>query len=220
MLGKTFKFIIALLFVPFAVSASHAFWQQLLSIKRVTGGQRYLLYGAIAYVICFIFSYRFERVYVFTHELTHSIAVWLFGGRVKSFVVKKDSGSITADKSNIFIALSPYVIPLNTIFAAVLYFLAAIFYDSRLLFEIFMLIIGASFAMHVILTIERARISQTDFFHLGHLGSVIFIYAVNLILIAFVFSLIFGNIHFSVFFKDFLSRTGAIYLKIAKQLFL
>lgn len=53
--------------------------------------------------------------YVLGHELTHSAAAVLTGSRVKSMEVGSDGGRVVLDKSNAFIALAPYVIPLYTV---------------------------------------------------------------------------------------------------------
>ena len=57
-------------------------------------------------------------VYVFGHELTHALWVWLMGGRVSRFRVGRDGGHIVTDRNNFWIALAPYFFPLYSIFAS------------------------------------------------------------------------------------------------------
>ena len=51
-------------------------------------------------------------VYVLGHELTHAIAILLCGGKITGIKVSDtEGGYVLTNKSNIFIALSPYFIP-------------------------------------------------------------------------------------------------------------
>ncbi len=50
--------------------------------------------------------------YVLGHELTHAIAAKLSGGHVSGFNIGPDGGYVETDADNLFIALSPYFVPL------------------------------------------------------------------------------------------------------------
>lgn len=50
--------------------------------------------------------------YVLGHELTHAVAVILSFGKVSGFRAALDGGHVQTNKNNLFIALSPYFIPL------------------------------------------------------------------------------------------------------------
>lgn len=51
-------------------------------------------------------------IYVLGHELTHAIAAKLCLGRVQAFRIDFDGGYVETDTDNLFIALSPYFVPL------------------------------------------------------------------------------------------------------------
>lgn len=51
-------------------------------------------------------------LYVLGHELTHAAAVLCSFGKVESFSVTVEGGYVETTKNNLFIALSPYFIPL------------------------------------------------------------------------------------------------------------
>ncbi len=75
----------------------------------------YSLLGAgtfIALVISRISLPILVYVYVFGHELTHAITTLLCFGKVRSLRVNLDGGYVETDKDNVFIALSPYFVPL------------------------------------------------------------------------------------------------------------
>ena len=63
------------------------------------------------------------RTYVFGHELTHALASLAMGGDVLSFKVSKRGGSVSMTKTNFFVALAPYCIPIYTLFIFLLRFL-------------------------------------------------------------------------------------------------
>jgi hypothetical protein len=71
--------------------------------------------GAVLWVIAFIGLPRPLLIYVFGHELTHALWVWIMGGRVSDFRVSRTGGHIVSDKHNFFIALAPYFFPLYSI---------------------------------------------------------------------------------------------------------
>jgi len=220
MIKSKIKFLIGLLFTPLIVSSSISLYQEVAAIRDITSLHKYLLAGAAFYVVSFILSFRMDSIYVFEHEMTHAVMVWAFGGKVKSIKVSKDGGSVAANKSNVAITLAPYILPVNTALIALIYFFIAIFYDVRAVHEIFMFLVGFSFTMHIILTIDKLRSEQTDFLRLGHLGSVVVTYVINILLVSFLLSCIFTEVSFSNFIKGFWSKTQYVYIKIFTQLFM
>ncbi len=50
--------------------------------------------------------------YVLGHELTHAIAIFLSGGTVRDFKIDTEGGYVETESDNMFIALSPYFVPL------------------------------------------------------------------------------------------------------------
>ncbi|RYD79613.1 MAG: hypothetical protein EOP84_12825, partial [Verrucomicrobiaceae bacterium] len=69
------------------------------------------------------------RAYVFGHELTHAVWVWLMCGRVSHFEVRRDGGHILTDTHNFWIALAPYFYPIYSIAVIAFYGAVSIFYD-------------------------------------------------------------------------------------------
>ena len=70
-------------------------------------------------------------LYVFGHELTHALWVWLMGGRVSRFRVGREGGHILTDKNNFLIALAPYFFPLYSILVLALYGALSLFMDMQ-----------------------------------------------------------------------------------------
>jgi hypothetical protein len=132
------------------------------------------------------------RAYVFAHELTHAIWVWLMGGRVSQFQHTSDGGYIVTNKSNFWIALAPYFYPLYTMAAVALFAIVGIFYDVthpdvRVLWvpvsQWMFLIIGVTWGFHFSFTAWMIPKGQSDLSSHGTFFSLVLIYLVNLVLI-------------------------------------
>ncbi|MGD9896734.1 MAG: hypothetical protein AB7T14_06640 [Candidatus Methylacidiphilaceae bacterium] len=114
--AKIFKFFLALFALPLLAaellllkelfeSYFHEGTWSAIPIASFGGGL--LLWS----LVCFFWKIP-PRPYIFAHELTHALAVYLQGGKVSRFRVGRGSGSIRSDRSNLWIVLSPYFIPL------------------------------------------------------------------------------------------------------------
>src|SRR6185436_2345571 len=83
--------------------------------------------GAVLWLIAFFGLPRPVIIYVFGHELTHVLWVWLMGGRVSKFRVSGEGGHIVTNRTNFLIALAPYFFPLYSLLAIAVYGIASLF---------------------------------------------------------------------------------------------
>jgi hypothetical protein len=132
------------------------------------------------------------RAYVFGHELTHAIWVWLMGGRVGKFEYSREGGYITTNKSNFWIALAPYFYPIYTFAVIVVFALVGVFYDITsenfkvlwgTLSNWMFLLIGVTWGFHFSFTCWMIPKGQSDLQSHGTFFSLVVIYLVNLLLI-------------------------------------
>ncbi len=132
------------------------------------------------------------RAYVFAHELTHAIWVWLLGGRVSQFKHSSEGGYIVTNKSNFWIALAPYFYPFYTMVAIALFAIVGLFYDVthpdvRVLTvpvsQVMFLIIGVTWGFHFSFTCWMIPKGQSDLASHGTFFSLVVIYLMNLLLI-------------------------------------
>ena len=72
----------------------------------------YLLIGIVISLVFIRYTKILQTIYIFFHELSHTIAAIFFSARVFEFKVKSDSGYIKSNKTNIIIRLCPYLLPL------------------------------------------------------------------------------------------------------------
>ena len=155
------------------------------------------------------------RAYVFGHELTHAIWVWMMGGRVSHFEVRRDGGHILTDTHNFWIALAPYFYPIYSIAVIAVYGAISIFYDlagSGLVFlwttplQWLFLALGITWGFHMSFTCWMIPKGQTDLTYHGTFFSLIVIYVVNLLLLAVFLILAAPEVSWSSFGRELLTN--------------
>ncbi len=211
------KLIIAVLSIPIAVGATIAFYKNFILIKTLAGSLPLFLWGIASYAILHLLFYKPTYLYVLGHEAVHAGIAWLFGGKIKSFKVSKEGGSVGTDKSNALIELSPYFVPIYAIIITVIYFVVASSY--RINGSVFIFLIGFALAFHMILTIELMKIRQPDIVKSGYFFSIVLVYIFNIIVISLIFGLIFPDFSVKKFFIESWVFSKGAYIAAVRQLF-
>ncbi len=221
MIKRILKILLGIFSIPICISVSLNLYQQISHINALSYlNQKYFLIGVVSYLVVHAVLFKPSYLYIFAHEMMHVIATIISGGRVTSFKVSKQGGSVGTTKSNFFIALSPYFFPFYTMIVTLLFFAGKFFFKESVIYNPFLFAVGFTLAFHIILTIDFLKIRQTDLLHAGYLFSICLIYVVNLVIIASVFSLLFDGIEFIEFIKSSTAGSKDIYVAIFNQLFL
>ena len=218
MLKLVLKFVIGVLAIPVAFGVSIAFYNSIVGIKELAVSLNFFVWGIASYAVLHLIFYKPTYLYVLGHEAVHAGVAWIFGGKIKSFKVSKKGGSVGTTKSNTAIDLSPYFIPIYAIIISIVYFVVASSYNIN--GSVFMYLIGFALAFHMISTIEVMKIRQPDIVKSGYLFSIVMVYALNIVVIALIFGLMFPSFSLKKFFIDSWHMSGNIYVRIVKQLFL
>ena len=211
------QFVIAIFMVPVAAGITIAFYNNFLMINDLANSASYFLWGIVSYAVLHLLFYKPTYLYVLGHETVHAGVAWLFGGKIKSFKVSGDGGKVSTDKSNIFIELSPYFIPLYAIIVTVVYFVIASSYNINN--ATFIFLIGFALAFHLVSTIEVLKIRQPDLVKSGYFFSVVLVYIFNIVVISLIFGLIFPSFSLINCFTDFWRLSRNIYETAARQMF-
>ena len=217
MLMLFIKLIIGVLALPLTYGVTAAFYSNFILIGELASSLNYFTWGIASYVILHLLFYKPTYLYVLGHESVHAGLAWIFGGKIKSFKVSSEGGSVGTDKSNVVIELGPYFIPIYAIIITIIYFVVASSYAIN--GAIFVFLIGFTLAMHMISTIEVMKIRQPDIVKSGYLFSIVLVYILNIIVISFIFSLIFQAFSMYKFFIDLWGQSKYIYLAVYRQLF-
>lgn len=202
MIVRIIRTIFGILLLPFAFATGKAFFTVLSSVSIYSDSLRLLERGALAYLVFHVFIWRPAYLYVWGHEFVHVIATWLCGGKVENFKVAAEGGGVITSKTNFFIELSPYFVPIYTLLVGVIYLGFKVFAaDLPNGPEIFLFAIGVTLAFHFVMTSEVLRIQQPDILKSGYTFSFVLIFTGNLIICMLLFAPVFG-LSLVDFFRD------------------
>ena len=178
------KQVIALFLVPPAWILTRAFFSCFSTAAlqhRFWASEEFWFFslGTLLWVVTFFGLPRPMLLYVFGHELTHVLWVWLMGGRVSQFRISRTGGHIVTDKTNFWIALAPYFFPIYSILGLLLYGGLGAFMDMEPYRRWLFGVIGFTWAFHSTFAIWMLWKGQTDLIEHGTFFSMMVIYLIN-----------------------------------------
>ncbi len=216
---RIIKAIVPLIFIPVVIASTKMSIQALRGMDILDVNLYLVTGGFLAYPIFHIVFFKPVYVYSLGHEIVHVLATWLCAGKVMSFQVSHAGGNVTTTKTNLFIRLAPYFVPIHTIALFLLYLLASKFYNMSRFSNEFIFLIGFTMSFHVFMTIEVMKVRQPDIMKTGYFFSVLFIYVANIFVAILVLNFIFRNISFIAFAKNTFAMSKDIYANIFGRLF-
>ena len=177
--------------------------------------------GSLLWLVTFFGLPRPLWIYVFGHELTHAIWVYLMGGRVHRFQVSKEGGHILTDKTNTWIALAPYFFPIYSLLVLAIYGIAALFTDVAPYRQLLYAALGATWAFHLSFTCWMIPKGQPDLTYGGTFFSLVLICLLNLALLAVLLIIASPGVTWIGFARDLVHNAGEFshaVLRLAAQL--
>ena len=213
---KWIKFIIAVLLLPVCAGAAMALWQVLQSSYGADTVWVPLLAGAACWLVIFLLLPKPMWIYVFGHELTHALWVWLFGGRVKKMKVTSEGGHVVSSKTNFLIVLAPYFFPLYAVLVIAVFAIGRLIWDWRSYLVCFHLAVGAAYAFHVTLTWHALKTRQTDITSQGYLFSAVIIFLGNVGVLLFGVPLLTEKVKWLNVLGWWLKDTGGVFNGLAR----
>jgi hypothetical protein len=156
------------------------------------------------------------RVYVFGHELTHAVWVWIFGGSVHEFVAGPDGGYIRTNRDNFWISLSPYFYPIYSLF----YNLAGAPWTFLWMtpLQIFFLLLGFTWMFHLSFSFWMIPKGQTDLTRHGTFFSLVVIYAMNIALLAVFLMIAAPEVSWFAFGRELVANTQNFFQLLGRAL--
>ncbi len=166
-----------------------ACWSVLKDFQTAVG---FLAGGALYGVIHFA-GFHFDRMYVWGHETTHAAAAMLFGFRVHSMTVNKDSGHVKMDRCNAAVVLAPYVVPLYALMAGLGYLALELCIDAAPYRPVFVFVAGFLMTFHYVQTVKTLWETQQPDLRLagGRIFSVVMIVLCNAVVLTLVLKTLF-----------------------------
>jgi hypothetical protein len=201
------KFVVAIFLLPVCAALTQSFFTAFARAtvaQRLWAGEEFWFFslGALLWLIAFIGLPRPIVLYVFGHELTHALWVWLMGGRVSRFRVGREGGHIVTNRTNFWIALAPYFFPFYSILAIAAYGISSLFFNVQPYGRLLYAVIGVTWAFHFTFTCWMVPKSQTDLRDQGTFFSLVVIYLMNLMLLSVMLVLASSQTTFASFGAD------------------
>jgi len=214
------KFVVAVFLLPVCAVLTLTFFSvftRAAVAQQLWAGEEFWFFslGVVLWLIAFFGLPRPLLIYVFGHELTHALWVWLMGGRVSRFRVGRDGGHIVTDRTNFWIALAPYFFPLYSIMAIALFGALSLFADVQPHGRLLYAVIGITWAFHFTFTCWMIPQSQSDLTDHGTFFSLTIIYLMNLLLLSAMLVLASGPISFRDFGAELGENLGWIIRQVA-----
>ncbi len=183
------KFVVGIFLLPVCVVLSQTFFTAFARAtveQQLWAGEEFWFFslGALLWLIAFFGLPRPVVLYVFGHELTHALWVWLMGGRISQFRVNRAGGHVVTDKTNFWIALAPYFFPLYSILTIAIYGGCTLFLNMQPYVRFLYALIGVTWAFHFTFTCWMIPKNQTDLKAHGTFFSLVVIYLMNLLLLS------------------------------------
>jgi hypothetical protein len=206
MVKKLKRYTLGVLLLPLCYGMAVGFWAILRPFRSVPEGSFYFMAGIFSYLAFQWVFFRPIRTYVFGHELSHALAAWMSGAKVKHFHVSKKGGSVTVTKSNFFVALAPYMLPLYALLFMAAYFILSYFYPIlKNYWRLFLWLLGGTMGFHMALTAYALKMDQPDLKATGKFLSAVIIYIGNTVAIVFLLGVLFPR---TVSWRRFASVSG------------
>lgn len=221
--GRKGKLVLGLILLPICVVAGvtlfELFFRATVDSKFWrTEGFWFFAFGGGLWLVMGLCRVRPAWLYVFAHEFTHAITARLSGAKVHRMHIASDGGFIETDKSNWFITLSPYLVPLYTVLVFALYGLLSAFVDMQRPVEFVIpllgwtlwlkwvwaiyFLVGLTWCFHLTFTIEVLHTEQSDLRQNGEFFSMMLIFIVNLALIGALFIVASPTVGFRDVWRD------------------
>jgi hypothetical protein len=157
-------------------------------------------------------------IYVFGHELTHALWVWLFGGSVKNFKATPDGGHVVVSKTNFLIALAPYFFPLYAAIVVALFAVGHLAWNWKNYLVWFHLLVGAAYSFHVTLTSHILKTRQSDITSQGYLFSAVVIFLGNALVLLIGIPLLTARADLLTMLGWWLENTGEVLHRLERML--
>jgi hypothetical protein len=213
---KWVKTVIAILLLPVCIAAGTTLWEVMRASGQADTTWVPMVAGAACWMVVYLLLPRPMWLYVFGHELTHVLWVWLFGGRVKKFKATSDGGHVVVNRTNFLIALAPYFFPLYAVIVVAIFAMGHLIWNWKGFLPWFHLFVGAAYSFHVSLTAQTLQTRQTDITSQGYFFSAVVIFIGNIMVLLIGIPLLTAKVDLITMFRWWFENTGELFHRVVK----
>lgn len=208
--------IVAILLLPVCIGAGQTLWMVMRACGKADETFVPIIAGAACWLVIYLLLPRPMWLYVFGHELTHALWVWLFGGRVKKFKATSEGGHVVVDKTNFLIALAPYFFPLYAVMVVLIFVVGHLVWNWKGYLVWFHLFIGAAYSFHITLTAQTLQTRQTDITSQGYIFSAVIIFLGNVLVLLIGIPLLTAKVDLTTMIGWWFETTGEVIHRFGK----
>jgi len=190
------KFFVGVCLLPFIYSFSVAFLNEFSVIEKPV--QDSFWAGVVSLLVLFLFIWEPAILYAKGQRLLEAIFCFL----------------------KPLVKVAPFLLPIYTIIVFLAYGLSAAIFKSAAPLKNFIFLAGFTMALHLIFGARSIRSKQGDFLKANYIFGFALIYIINVSLLAFCLSLVFGEFSFVNFIERSYRIASDIFYAIFRQLFL
>jgi hypothetical protein len=204
------RLLIAVVLLPLAAVMAYEFFKVVLGVGSTASIKTAPFWaGLLVYFVFQAVFFRPLKTYVFGHELTHALFALLSGAGMTKFKDSSSGGSVELTKSNVWITLAPYFVPIYTAILVVAYWLAGVFYPVNGLYPYFMFGVGFTLSFHLCLTQFALKQGQSDLEKFGVFFSSVFILIINCVFLVVLLKVLFPeSVNLNLYFKNIVYETA------------
>jgi hypothetical protein len=189
------KLLLGLTFLAFVYAGSRGFFSKFRLADP--GLQACFWLGIVLFLITHLFLYELSIVYQ-------------KGQKILAFVFKFFAP---------LVKVAPYVLPIYSLLIFALYPLLKMWLTAKDAAGIVVFLGGFSWALHIIFSAKSLRSKQGDFLKANYIFSFTLIYILDLLMIAFLLSLIVDKFSFVAFFQSSFEAARNLWMTVTKQIF-
>lgn len=190
------KFILGVLLLPFVFSSSVSFLNEFNLVNKDLQG--IFWNGAISFLALYLFIWEPVSIYNKGHKILEVV-----------FSFFKP-----------MVNVAPFLLPIYTVLFFAIYGLLSLGIKSDWLLEYTLFLIGFSTVLHLVFSAKTIRTKKGDFLKGNYIFGFSFIFILNLVLLAFGFSLIFKEFSFVNFCNISFTTARNMFYAAFKQLFM
>lgn len=161
----------------------------------------FFLLGGVAWWVMLYCGARLIGFYVWGHEASHAAVALCCGGKILGFQANASGGYVDTTKSNTWITLAPYLVPIYTLVVLLVSFGVAVFLEMRVGVPVEVgpfrfgfrpvwisaFLAGWSWFFHITYTVKTIRLEQGDLVRNGEFFSIMLIFLSNMLLLVAMF---------------------------------
>jgi len=166
------KFILGICLLPFVYTATTAFLSEFSQVESSL--QSYFWYGISSFLVIYLFIWEPMVIYTKGQRILELIFTFV----------------------RPLVRVAPFLLPIYFIILMIIYGFASFFNPSADVRNFFVFLFGFSMAFHLVFSAKSLRTKQEDFLKANYIFGFSFLYLVNLMLLAFLFSFIFEKFSF------------------------